>query len=241
MNFFVVSDIHGMDDPFEVLLKYWNPEDKLVILGDLIDRGPKSLQVIRRLMKLKHEHGEQVVLIKGNHDQMIFDFFNAPEEKASYYYMNGGLATVLSFLQDVSSDLKEANPKVQAEYIQAHFQDELDFLRSGKLYAVLGDVLFTHAGFDSTQKDFTKTEDRDFFWIRNHYLQPNLTPYVNVFGHTPTFHIHDSNDIWVSEDRKYIGVDGGFAYDGQLNGVLLSNRGEIVETFAIKASEYYNY
>lgn len=91
-----------------------------------------------------------------------------------------------------------------------------------------------HAGFESNSSNLADTTDNDFLWIRDHYERPNQTPYVNVFGHTPTKLIHKTDDVWVSEDHTYIGIDGGCVYGGQLNGVLLTDQGEIVETYSVK-------
>lgn len=54
---------------------------------------------------------------------------------------------------------------------------------------------------------------------------------MNVFGHTPLQYIHESSDIWLSEDRKYIGVDGGCYMGGQLNGLHISETGEVLNRY----------
>ncbi|MGE7673461.1 hypothetical protein ACQKMV_07745 [Lysinibacillus sp. NPDC094403] len=95
----------------------------------------------------------------------------------------------------------------------------------------IGDVLFTHAGFESSFVDLSETTDYDFLWIRDHYLHPNKTPFVNVFRHTPTKLIHQSDDIWLSADEKYIAIDGGCVFGGQLNALLLRDTGAIPNSF----------
>lgn len=234
MNLFVVSDIHGMYRQFELMLTYWDKESTLVILGDMVDRGPRSYDVIRKVMELKRTYGEQVIFCKGNHEEMLLNYINLPEEKKETYYKNGGLQTIESFLNHLPNEIKTLNAIEQASVIQEKFKEELDFLASGKLYAIVGNVLLTHGGFDSSYNDISKTPDNDFLWIREHYLNENLTPYTNVFGHTPLKFIHESHDIWVSEDGKYVGIDGGCYFSGQLNGLVISEKGEIFQVTYVK-------
>ena len=63
---FVMSDIHGMDDAFETLLKKWDHEIPLILLGDLMDRGIGSRRVLERAYELSIQY--DVRLIRGNHD-----------------------------------------------------------------------------------------------------------------------------------------------------------------------------
>lgn len=235
MKLFIVSDIHGMYMPFEQLLTYWNPEDKLVILGDLVDRGPQSLKVIRKVMQLKAAYAEQVVYCLGNHEKMLLDFLPSPLAQYRFYFTQGGRTTMRSFLENTPTEVKERNVIEQAYYVKQHFTKELAFLENGKLYKIIGNVLLTHAGFESSSSNLADSTDDDFLWMRDHYLHPNQTPFVNVFGHTPTRQIHKTDDIWVSENRKYIGIDGGCVFGGQLNALLLTDQGEIVGTYSQKS------
>ena len=234
MNIFVISDIHGMYNQFEQLLSHWDRESKLVILGDIVDRGPQSLEVIRKVIELKEIHEEQIIFCKGNHEELLLNYLRFPQLNHSIYFRNGGLETLKSFLDAAPKEALELNTIEQARYIKEQFAKELAFLEKGKLYEIIGNVLLTHAGFESYHADLSETTDDGFLWIREHYHTPNQTPYVNVFGHTPTVLIHKSNDIWISEDKKYIAIDGGCAYNGQLNGLLLKDTGEIIKQIFVK-------
>lgn len=234
MRLFVISDIHGMYDAFEQLLTHWHKDDKLVLLGDLVDRGPQSLDVIRKVMALQETYGEQVIYCTGNHDQMFLHFLASPLIQRVFYFPHGGRETLQSFLSDAPDNVKAFNAVEQAHYIQQHFKQELAFLQRGKLYDIIGHVLLTHAGFESYYADLAYSTEDDFLWIREHYKQRNKPPYVNIFGHTPTRQIHGSDDIWVSEGGKYIAIDGGCVFGGQLNAVLIDDSGRIVSTYAVK-------
>lgn len=60
-----------------------------------------------------------------------------------------------------------------------------------------------------------------------------------MFGQTPTKYIHHSisTDYWISEDKTYIGIDGGCAYGGQLNGIVIDENGQIAEMYSIEESK----
>ena len=232
-NIFVLSDIHGHYEEFEQLLNNWNKQDKLVILGDLIDRGPNSLRVIDKVMALKEIYGELVTFIKGNHEDMLLNYLKNPIEKYEHYYINGGKETMISFLAPLSS-IHIESIEDEVNYVLSHYRHQLQFLSEAPLYQIIGTVLFTHAGFNSQFDTHEQTTEREFIWIRKHYLTTNQTPFINVFGHTPTKYIHDSNDIWVSDDKRYIAIDGGCYMSGQLNAVLLNQNGDILETYKVK-------
>ncbi|MFY0744826.1 metallophosphoesterase [Solibacillus silvestris] len=231
---FVVSDIHGMYGHFIKLLEHWNRDDKLIILGDMIDRGPDSLKVIQHVMELKANH--DVIVLQGNHDQMIKDFVKDPLEHGELYtYHNGGGPTIHSLAQEGARIYYMSNLE-KAELIKQKCKQEIEFLEQGRLYYEFGKVLFTHAGFCSWRDCWEETTDNQFVWIRDHYKHKNNTGLVNVFGHTPTQLINKdkSNDIWVSEDKTYIGIDGACAYGGQLNGILINENGELLDSYNIR-------
>lgn len=230
---FVVSDIHGMYESFEQLLRYWQQEDELVILGDMIDRGPQSLEVLQKIMQLQQTH--KVTVVMGNHDQMLLDFLRYPKEAQSRYERNGGMATLQSLLA-------EAFARPIEEYVSLIPQkrpDELAFLAKSKRFYVFNQVLFTHAGFDTRLEDWQLTAKDDFIWIREHYTLPNKTSYTNVFGHTPTKYINpdETNRIWLGDEGRYVAIDGGAVYGGQLNGLLIREDGQIVQTYAIPSTD----
>lgn len=240
-NYFIISDIHGQYKAFEQLLTFWDQKDVLVLLGDLIDRGPQSYEVVQKVMDLKRHYGEQVVFCKGNHEEMLLDFIENPGQKHAFYYKYGGRETMASFLRYLPVEVSELDPIDQVQIVKEKFAEELDFLNCGKLYEIAGNLLLTHAGFDSSCAAVDETPEENFLWIRQHYKNENKTPFINVFGHTPVQHIHDSNDVWISEDQKYIGIDGGCYFTGQLNGIVLSEVGQIVRIYTVTSEKAENF
>lgn len=235
MKMFIVSDIHGMYKEFKEILTNWNREDTLVVLGDMIDRGPKSLKVIRKVMRLTERHPDKVLSFRGNHEDLFLNFINNTDNLgAGELYYHCGKETIKQLMKKAKDDTGIHNYEAVKATIKRLYAREIDFLNKTLYYKIIGKVLLTHAGFESESKDLTDTSEDDFLWIREHYKNPNLTDYVNVFGHTPTHKIHKSDDIWISKDNKYIAIDGGCSHDGQLNAVLIDDGGNLLETYKVK-------
>lgn len=99
----VITDIHGCYDEMRQLLdklSFDKGHDRLINLGDTIDRGPKIYEVFEFLRDLKEEMGERCVLIKGNHEQMMLDATSAERNRRykDLWYMNSGEKTVFAFI-----------------------------------------------------------------------------------------------------------------------------------------------
>lgn len=230
---FVVSDIHGCYEQFVKLLEYWDKSMKLVILGDLIDRGEASKQVVQELMKLKETYQNQVVVLKGNHEDMFLKFLQDPVRMGDIYFFNGGRMTVKDFIDE--SFILHRGLKELADLVQERASKEVNFIRNLPLYEELGKVLFVHAGIDPKLPNWRDTSEECFVWTRDMVNHRNNTGKVVVYGHTPTqmIHVDQRSDIWISEDRSYINIDGGCAYGGQINGIIVNEQGDIEQTYHI--------
>jgi len=95
---FAISDIHGCFKPFyELVVKEIDlkKEDRLILLGDYIDRGEQSKEVIDFIIDLK-KSGFNITVLTGNHEQMLLDAYH--DEMNEYlWFMNSGMATLISF------------------------------------------------------------------------------------------------------------------------------------------------
>ena len=121
---FVISDIHGMYHHLGKILQYWGRKDKLIILGDLVDRGIDSLAVVQKLMNLTKEH--DVTFIMGNHDQMLLDYIETPSNYERYF-RNGAETTILSFTQDIR--IHQRSHEERAKQLTLKCKEEIDFLK----------------------------------------------------------------------------------------------------------------
>jgi serine/threonine protein phosphatase 1 len=106
---FVIGDIHGeieqLNDVLAEIWKDYEPGDKLILLGDYIDRGKDSAMVYRALVNLRIRLGQDLILIRGNHEQMMYEAIYAPDpldrKTAGISWLcNGGDIAVQSFERD---------------------------------------------------------------------------------------------------------------------------------------------
>lgn len=75
MKTIIIGDIHGCFTEFTELLEKCEigSEDRLILLGDLMDRGPKSREVFEKVCELKESMGDRFYLVRGNHEEMLLD------------------------------------------------------------------------------------------------------------------------------------------------------------------------
>jgi len=166
---YVIGDIHGEIDQLKTIIDKinYNPkEDKLIFLGDYIDRGADSYKVYRYIKEL--DNGDNIFL-RGNHEEMMIDAV-LNDNNIDLWYHNGGQATERSFPN--RSELKEA----------ARFFNLLPYYHSSQ------DYIFVHAGIRPDRKLKEQTE-HDLVWIRYQFLGAKAGDFKEkrtvVAGHTP--------------------------------------------------------
>lgn len=238
-NFWFIGDIHGeislLNSLLENILSF-NPE-RIVFVGDYIDRGPHVKEVIDRIMGLE----VPVSCLMGNHELMML---NAMEDLGyginpiELWYYNGGEATLQSFGSNSFFSFQSELDSPYMEFFQSLKMSEV--IRLG----IPGDILVTHAGISP----FIPVEDQlgmagyknltrylienhldpgdSFLWVRDAFFNssPSLwNGYLVVHGHTPVlklkrfivangntdFHFVE-NDLCIRKDRssgKVISVD----------------------------------
>jgi serine/threonine protein phosphatase 1 len=169
MGEYVIGDIHGEIEALKTIINkinYDSTEDKLIFLGDYIDRGSDSYQVYRYIKKL--DNGSNI-FIRGNHEEMMIDAVLNKNNKGLWYH-NGGRATERSFPN--YSELEEA----------ANFFDSLPYQYTD------GNYIFVHAGIRPDLK-LTEQSEHDLVWIRYKFLEAEAENFKEkrtiVAGHTP--------------------------------------------------------
>lgn len=226
---FAIGDIHGNIDLLNTLLIKWNPdEEQLVFLGDYIDRGNSSFQVLNRVIELSKQYG--AITLSGNHEELFINWLKNPEQLSAFYVHPkvGGAATIESFYKSsIDETLQQFSFPEIAEKIKNDYGEIVDFVENLLKYFHWDPYLFVHAGIDSTVENFLETKEKDFLWIREEFSQvPHKAKEIVIFGHTPTLLLNEdkSSDVWISPCRKKIGIDGGGAIyeEGQLHGIVLS-------------------
>lgn len=217
-RYYVVGDIHGRLDLFDALIGAIEADDAscspanatVVLLGDLVDRGPDSAGVIRRARAWCDQRCVRILM--GNHEEMFLQSFD-DIEVLRHFLKHGGRETILSFgikrkkFNELSlKQLFRQLPGIVPEADRA-------FLASFEGMMVAGDYAFVHAGIDPGLP-LSQQRRADLLWIRERFLRhPGPFEKVIVHGHT----IFDK-----VEDRGHrIGVDTGAFRSGVLSALVL--------------------
>lgn len=221
----MISDLHGMYDHFIRLLDKvnFNPtQDKLILLGDYVDRGRKSKQVLDKVMELVNTY-DAIALI-GNHDKMFLDWLLTNDGMNEFnFFRNGGLQTVESYcgLDFIDSGIDTLKAK---KFILDNYQHHIKFLIELPYFHETDEYIFVHAGFNPLYENWRLTPHEEMIWIRDEFHHGKVqTDKTIVFGHTPCVNLHGKPDVWFSEGK--IGIDGGAAYGYQLNCLEISEDG----------------
>ncbi len=194
---FAIGDIHGCYCLLKQLLRKlpinWT-KDKLIFLGDYIDRGDEVKMVIETIIELKSKYKDHVICLMGNHEDMFLDYLKGLNK--ILYLTLGGSHTINSYggIQNI--------PK-----------SHIDFIRSLELLFETEEYIFVHAGLRPYIPVEQQSKD-DLIWIREAFYESDYDwGKTIVFGHTPMA------TPFLRPNK--IGIDTGAVYGGRLTAVEL--------------------
>ncbi len=217
MRTIVISDIHGCFQPFANLLNevnYKRHKDRLILLGDYVDRGYDSCQVVEEVMRLVTEDG--AIALQGNHDERFVEVVKGRDPAAADKFMlHGGRQTIESYAGPDAS-LDQFRHAVTSRY--AH---HLSFLEELPYYYEDEHFIYVHAGVHPAYANNWKEQPkRDFLYLKEPFLsRPAAAGKTVVFGHSRTSELHGKPDVWFGDGK--IGIDGGCAYGQRLNALVI--------------------
>lgn len=165
-----VGDIHGRIEALKEVLemgKFDYEKDKLIILGDVVDGGEDTYEVVEELLKIKHK-----VFVRGNHDQWFMDWYNIGKELPIWWHQ-GGLYTAKSYKFNYKN-VPESHKELFESSVFYHIEDEM---------------LFVHGGFNP-ERPIEIQHPETLMWDRTliEFARKNVIPnFKRVFiGHTTT-------------------------------------------------------
>lgn len=191
MNKYVISDIHGCYRTLRELLNKigLSKEDEIYFLGDYIDRGPNSKEVIDYLIDLK-ESGYNLHTLKGNHEEMVFDSIELEE------WTEGAVETLNSF------GIKHFN-QLDKKYV--------NWFHKLRPYFENRDCIIVHAGLNFKHENPLDCTT-DMAWIGNWYNSINydwLQNRVIIHGHVPISQNEIEKMLENITKNQYMNIDNG--------------------------------
>lgn len=204
----MIGDVHGYYDGLMTLLEAIAPnsQDRVYFLGDLIDRGAQSAQVVEFVQQSSYH------CLLGNHEQMLLDVMNgraSSQVKLAWLHC-GGYETLASY--------KEGSIP----------QHHLEWMQKLPTYVDLGDIWLVHAGVDPTMP-LTQQTAEQFCWVREEFhsmRQPYFPDKLIITGHTITFTLPGVRPGKLAQGQGWLDIDTGAYHrrSGLLTGLDITNR-----------------
>ena len=215
LRIYAVGDVHGHDDLLEQLLVKLEldmpgPRDSqtiLLFLGDLIDRGPASRNVVERLRTYSRE-GVETVFLMGNHEEILLRIIDGEDRLIFDWIRYGGGSCVESYGLDPHR-LSVISIADAGRMIRSAIPDEhVAFFRSFSDSFRIGDYFFVHAGIRPGVA-LSQQVPEDLRWIRMPFLGwTRRHEAMIVHGHTIS--------IEIDEQSNRIGIDTSAYQHGTL-------------------------
>jgi len=219
MRTLVIGDVHGKLALLNRLIQeagYQAGEDRLVFIGDLVDRGEDSRGVVERVVKLQHESPDQVVIIKGNHEAMMQAALSQPPDaqQAELWFYNGGVETLQSYADEQGGiNLPTEHYEFLSSLPTWHEDEHAIYVHASLAEADDGSFLHPSESPDSPE----------LLWARNRRFFSEYKGKTVVFGHTITGMIFgEHGKVWLRE--SLVGVDTGAYLTGVLSAIELPSR-----------------
>jgi serine/threonine protein phosphatase 1 len=206
---FVIGDVHGHYEGLMLLLEEIVPAsaDQVYFLGDLIDRGPQSAQVVEFVKKNDYP------CLLGNHEQMLLNILTGKNHSTANmqgWLYSGGQTTLASY---------------QSATIP---KEHLDWFKSLPTYLDLGDFWLAHAGVDPKRTVKEQTANQ-LCWIRDEFHRierPYFPDKLIIVGHTITFTLPGVDPGNLAQGQGWIDIDTGAYHprSGWLTGLDITNK-----------------
>lgn len=230
----VLSDVNAQIRHLEKALElahYRPAQDKLILLGDMMEKGPDSLEFLRYLMDFPA--GKDVTYLRGNCDHLVLETaYGVWKPRWAWHYMALRPESVLWQMGREMGFVPRGEGDIRAvgRLLRRNFPRELEFLASWPVIGETDEAVFVHGGI-AQDADLTAFAAHGCMKNDNFMRSaPKLRRWC-VVGHTPTTLYRSAypcaDPIWDTE-KKILSIDGGCAIkpDGQLNCVIFPAWGE---------------
>ena len=207
---YVTADIHGNSARFDSVMTQiqLKPEDTLYILGDVVDRFPDGIKLLRRIMKMPNVH-----MLLGNHEYMMLKAIQSLEtsdgkppysREIRHWYRNGGDVTH-SYLKHIRKDLRTE----VFDYVRS-LPLNLEIQAGDRKYKLVHGSPMEN--FPTGHKKIYESLTEFAVWERWQPGDPVPEGYIMIFGHTPTPHLQDGEPWRIWHGENAVGIDCGCGY-----------------------------
>ena len=180
VKYIAIGDIHGRIHSLNTMVNYLIEEHSdatIVFLGDYVDRGDNSAEVIDLILNIKEKNVfKDVITLSGNHEQLFLASISKPESRLAEHWARnlGGYNTLFSYGWDFDMGYDFSMiPKTH-----------LDFLKDLKFHHKDKNLYFCHAGVNPSVK-LKNQKNEDLIWIRDKFLKSKKRwKRLIVHGHT---------------------------------------------------------
>ncbi|MEZ0243931.1 MAG: metallophosphoesterase family protein, partial [Sphingomonas sp.] len=213
---YAIGDIHGCADLLDQLLGMIDEDNiarapaktRLIFLGDLIDRGPGSRQVVERLMDVKARHPGTHILL-GNHEEVFLQAMRTSSPGALRYALRIGADTTIQSYGVTGDEYTRTSIEQLLDIAKERVPEaHLDFMAAFEDIVIAGDYMFVHAGV-RPDKPLDRQKVNDLRWIRGDFLDYRGTlEKIIVHGHSI------ADEVEITPHR--IGLDTGAYASGVL-------------------------
>ncbi len=227
-----VSDVHGNLPFFTALMEKISltPDDYLVLLGDMLEKGTQSLALLRHIMSLQQTHN--IIYVCGNCDGLVLRFFNGDHWDEGFFknYLRDHPECIIRQMADEIGFEHWTDLPALRVAVRTHFADIWNLLDNLPHIVETEDYLFVHGGLSSLE-GMDKLNAWDVMKNDYFYDQGYSFPKYLVVGHCPVTLFHKeipSAAPIIDHERKILSIDGGcvLKLDGQLNALMMQN-GEV--------------
>lgn len=207
MDYFVIGDIHACFFTFEKMLANWNSEkERLVCVGDYIDRGSHNAKVLNLCMSLQKDY-PNAVFLKGNHEAEIIEHYHTGENKN---WLKQGGSKTWNELKQSAIDLPAA----------IRWMTQLPLVYQNEY------MLVSHAGISATQNPYDEKNSEGVLWNRQSLIDIGK---LQIHGHTPTRHF---GGLYHAASRSW-NIDAGVYHGFGLSAIKVNESGLLIAQYSI--------
>lgn len=243
----ILSDIHGKVDLFKKALQKvkFTSHDICIIVGDLCERGERSLELIRYIIELQKTY--HIYCVTGNCDTIVEDFLTEDEQSLKNYLLHRKYSLIKEMCDELNIEVNEyLDIRMLRELFSIYFKQEIDFLTNLPTIIETKSHIFVHAGIDvnlplNKQNPLICVTMPSFMRQNVHFDK------TVIVGHYPVCNYDKNincNNVRYDFNKNIIGIDGGntIKYWGQLNILIIENN-QYLDTYVddlslIRALEY---